>query len=117
MAHLVETPGQDVLEEAPHELGRGESHSTPSMLLRVFVAEGNVAVLEGENTVIGDRDAVDIAGKIRKHLISTLHGWFTVDNPVGLPEGLRKSTSGSAFLARDMNLARKILDRATTGTR
>ena len=90
MAHLVETPGQNVLEEAPHELGSGESHSPPSMFLGVFVAGGDVAVLEGEDTVIGDRDAVDIAGKIRKHLISTLHGGFTVDNPVGLPEGLRE---------------------------
>jgi hypothetical protein len=60
------------------------------MFLGVFVAEGNVAVFKGEDTVVGDRDAVDIAGKIRKYLISTLYGGFTVDNPVGLPEGLRE---------------------------
>jgi hypothetical protein len=44
------------------------------VLLGVFIAEGDFAVFEGKDTVIGDRDAVDVAGEIRKHLIGTRNG-------------------------------------------
>jgi hypothetical protein len=64
MAYFVETLGEDVLEEATHELGSGEGHSPPSVLPGVFVPERNSAVFEGEDSVIGDGDTVDVAGKI-----------------------------------------------------
>ncbi|GEM_PF-4442865 len=117
MADLVEALGKDVLKEATHELSSGKSHGPPSVLLGVFVAEGHVAILEGEDTVVRDCDTVDVAGKIRKDLVSALCGRFAIDNPIGLPDGLREGDIREGLSCQGHELARKILDSAATGTR
>jgi hypothetical protein len=51
------------------------------MVLRLLIAEADVAVLEREQTAIGQRDAVDIPPQVLQDFLGALHGQFAVDNP------------------------------------
>jgi hypothetical protein len=42
MADLMKPLGENVLKEATHEFGSGEGCSPPSVLLGIFVAEGDI---------------------------------------------------------------------------
>jgi hypothetical protein len=56
----------------------------------VLPAERNAIVLEGHKTMVGDGDAVGIAGQIVENVFCPAEGGLGVDDPV-LPEGSRRS--------------------------
>ena len=55
------------------------------MILGIFVAEGDVLLIDGDDSVVGDGDSVDVSGEVGKDFVCTLHCGFTMDYPFGLP--------------------------------
>jgi len=48
----------------------------------VFPAERDLTVLEGEQAMVGDGDAMGVAGQVMQNLFGPAEGWLGVDNPV-----------------------------------
>lgn len=61
---LSESPGEDVLQESSDEGVDGECQVSGLASARVGVAEGDAAVLEAFEPVVGESDAVDVTGEI-----------------------------------------------------
>lgn len=75
--------GQEMQQEAPQEFRDFESHESVGVgPCAVIPAEGDSLVVEGDDTVIGDRDAVGIAAEIAQHLPGSGEGRFGIDDPV-----------------------------------
>ena len=63
-----ETARQDVLDEAPEKLHRGERHRAPLVVVGVVLPlEGDVLTIEGEQPMIADRHPMGIAPEIAQH--------------------------------------------------
>jgi len=62
VADLGEAPGEDVLEEAGDEVVNGKGDAAGLAGTGVGVAEGDPAVLEAFDAVVGQGHAVDVAG-------------------------------------------------------
>src|SRR5258705_4941717 len=45
-------------------------------------AEGDLAVRQCDQAMVGDGDAVRVAAEILEHVVGTSKGWFGVDDPV-----------------------------------
>ena len=55
----------------------------------VSPAEGNAIVFEGHETMVGDGDAMSVAGQVVENVFGAAEGWLGVDHPVDaeqLPE-------------------------------
>jgi hypothetical protein len=82
-----QTAGQDVKQESAQELMGGNGHDL--LLAAVSIvspAEGDAIVLEGHETMVGDGDAVGIAGQVVENMFGAAEGWLGVDHPVLLAE-------------------------------
>jgi hypothetical protein len=75
-------------------LQRWQGHGLPPMVLRLLIAEADVAVLEREQTAIGQRDAVDIPPQVLQDFLGALHGQFAVDNHPWVQTDSGMTTSG-----------------------
>ena len=83
MADLAEPAGQDVQEEAADEFCGVQGHRL--LLIPVSVIppeEGDLAVLQGQDAVVGDGDAVGIAAQISDDLFRGAEGRLAVDDPL-----------------------------------
>ncbi len=78
---VVEPLGQHVLQKAPDELVGGQRHGLPALVLSILRAEADVAVLDREQTAIGQRDPVDIPAHVVQDLLRALQGRFAGDDP------------------------------------
>ena len=75
-----------VEQEAAQELLDGKGHQTLLVAgCGVSPAEGDLAALQGDQAVIGDRHAVGVAAELTENVFGTTEGRFAVDHPV-LPE-------------------------------
>jgi hypothetical protein len=74
---LDETAGHDVQEESADELDRGKLTG-----LVVAGAEDDVVVVDAEDAVIGDGDAVGVEAEVAKEGIWLLEGSLGEDDPV-----------------------------------
>lgn len=63
-ADLLKTLGEDMLEEARDEAVGGQDEAFGLMGTGIDVAEGDAVVFEGFDAVVGQRDAMDVAGEI-----------------------------------------------------
>ena len=63
-ADLLKAFGQDVLEKARDEGVDGKGETSGLVCARAGIAEGDAAVLEGFDAVVGEGDAMDIAGEV-----------------------------------------------------
>ena len=100
-----ETLRQHVQQEAADELVGGNGHR--ALLVSVSVvppAECDVVAIEGEQSMIGDGDAMGVAAEITQHLLGAAEGGFGIDDPV-LPKQ-RSQECGEAVWVR------QVLDRA-----
>ena len=52
----------------------------------VSPAEGDAIVLEGHEPMVGDGDAMSVAGQIVENMFGAAEGWLGVDDPVLLAE-------------------------------
>jgi len=48
----------------------------------IFPAEGDLVVVEGNEAVVGDGDAMGVAAEIAEHVMGTAERWFGIDHPV-----------------------------------
>src|SRR5260370_34155613 len=87
VANANQPLGENVDEEASQELIRGNGHDL--LLAAVSIvspAEADAIVLEGHETMVGDGDAVGIAGQGVENMVGATEGWRGVDHPVLLAE-------------------------------
>jgi hypothetical protein len=72
VADAHESGGEDVKQEAPEELGGVEGHAPGLVAMGpVAPAEGDLAVLDRLETVVGDGDAVCVATEVAENLFGT----------------------------------------------
>jgi hypothetical protein len=101
VADFVEPLGQHMLQKATDELMGGQGHGLPTLVLGVLVAEAHLPISDGEEAVVGQRDAVDIPAQVLQDLLRALRGRFTVDDPPFGPDHLGKGQVG-AFLTHQI---------------
>jgi len=85
VSDTVESMWQDVDEEAADELVGIEGHGFVSVSLFspvIFVFEGNAMITLGYQAVVGDGDAVSIAGEIVKYGLGSVEGTFGIEIPL-----------------------------------
>ena len=63
----------------------------------VSPAEGDLIVLEGHETMVGDGDAMGIAGQVVENMFSTAEGGLGVDDPVFLAELLEEVVEAAGW--------------------
>jgi len=101
VANADEAGGKHVEEEAAQELLHPQSHQALLVTVPgVSPAEGDLVVLEGGQTVIGDGHAVGVAAEITENLLGTAEGRLAVDHPVPSKERAEKGSEGLAFRQR-----------------
>ena len=87
MADANQAAGQNVKQEAAQELMSVNRHDL--LLASVGIVspeEGDAIVLEGHEPMVGDGDAMGIAGQIVEDVLGAAEGRLGVDDPVLLEE-------------------------------
>ncbi len=96
VADANQAAGQNVKQEAAQELMSGNSHDL--LLAAVGIvspAEGDAVVFKGHETMVGDGDAMGVAGQVVEHMFGAAERWLGVDDPV-LPIQLPEETGEAA---------------------
>ena len=98
MPDPVEVGRQDMQQEAAHKLLRGQAHRLEAVLLAVVLpAEADAAVLDGQEAVVGDRDAVGVAAEVIEDTGGTVEGRLGIDDPLGLAQGPEVAVEGGGL--------------------
>src|SRR6516225_4947256 len=87
IANLVQALGQDVLQEAAHELRAIEGADAPAVGLAVLVAERDGVLVERDDARIGDGDAKDVTREISEDRLLSLAPGGNPDDPRSGPGG------------------------------
>ena len=87
------------------------------MSLVVAVAETNLAVVDGFQTAVGDGDAEDVAAEIVEDLFTAARMLGSERPSFSSRVRAANRRASPAFFKPAQNFARKITDRARTGTR
>ena len=85
----VEAARQYVQQEAPHELVGLERHglvARAALLAVILAAEGDAALIVGDQAAVGDGDPVGVAGKIAEDCGGSCEGALGVDDPFDFAE-------------------------------
>ncbi len=53
----------------------------------VSPAEGDVAPLQGDESAVGDGDAVGVSAEIAQRVFRSAEGWLGIDDPVVAEQG------------------------------
>ena len=64
----------------------------------VAPAEADLTVLDGEEAVVGDGDAVGVLAEVVEDLVGAGEGGLGVDDPLGLAEGLEVAAKGGGVI-------------------
>ena len=97
--------GQQVQEEAAQELIDRQGHEPLLVAVSgVAPAEGDVALGESNQPVVGDGDAVGVGAEIAQHMFWSAEGPFGVDDPVVAEQDSQPGGEGARFgeAARDV---------------
>ncbi len=89
VADAMEAARQHVQQEAPHELVGLERHgfvARTALLAVVLPAEGDAALIEGEEPAVGDGHPMGIAGEVPEDRGGPCEGALGVDDPLELPQ-------------------------------
>ena len=86
VADCVAPLGQDLLEKAADELVGGQGHGPPAPVLGVLRAAAHLALLDREEAVVGQCEAVDIPAQVVQDLLRALHRRFAIDDPALSPD-------------------------------
>jgi hypothetical protein len=94
-----EASGQNVEQKAPQEFFHGEAHAP----FLVFVGgispgKGDVAVLECNQSVIGNGHSVRVASQISQGMLSTAKGTLGINDPIGTEQTTQQSGDGTRLL-------------------
>ena len=83
-ADLLESLRQDMLEEARDEELGIECRTLDPTTGTITISEGHGAILEAFDSIVGDRDSVDVAADVAEDL-SSVTGVLAVDDPLSTP--------------------------------
>ena len=73
---------EHVQQKAAYEFFGGDGHGALHVSMSVIPpAERDVVAVEGEQSVIGDGDAMRVTAEITQYLFGTAEGWFGIDDP------------------------------------
>ena len=100
VADVVDPLGQYMLQEATDDRLGGQAHGLPPLVLGVLVAAADVAVREGENPAMRQREAVDRPAQGVQAWRWALRARLTVADPACGPERLGRGQVG-AFLTHE----------------
>src|ERR1700722_9686778 len=115
VADLVQALGQDMLEEAAHELLAGDAAGPPPVGFAMLVADGDGLIVEADNAGVGDRDAEDVAGEVIEHGLFALAPGRAMDDPGLGPGGVGQNQIGTFLLERGPELAAHELGQGLGG--
>ena len=110
-----EAARKDVEQEAAGELFKREGEGSRPPAPVVLEAEGDARVVDVEQAVVRDRDAVGVAGEVLEDLAWSAEGWFGVDDPLGVLEFLEPAVPGGALGQAGERAARSELALAVGG--
>ena len=83
VADADQTLRQNVDQESAQKLICGDRHDLLLAAVRiVFPEKRDPIILERNQSMVGDGDAVRIAGEIVQNMFRTSEGWLGVDHPV-----------------------------------
>src|SRR5579863_10683259 len=105
VADLVQALGQDVLEEAAHELLAGDAADPPAVGFAMLVADSDRLIVEADDSGVGDRDAEDVAGEVVEHGLLALAPGRAMDDPGLGPGGVGQNQIGTLLLECGSELA------------
>jgi len=77
--------GENVKEEAADELLKRKRQRSDPTAAVILEAESDGPVVDVKQPVVGDRDAVCVAGEILQDVLGAVEGWLGVDDPLGAP--------------------------------
>jgi hypothetical protein len=100
VAYPVKALRQDVLEEAPHELVRGEGHDGRPARARGLVAEGHVRVGDRQDIAVRDGAAIYVAGDVPEHGVRGARRRLAVDAPRRARAWRYRSAMSSSIVSR-----------------
>ena len=79
-----------MLKKTPDELPGADGHGFDiSTAFGILIPKGHLAIIDRDDSAVGNGDAVNVAGQIIEDCKGALDGRFTVDNPVFSPYGFR----------------------------
>jgi len=83
VADLDEAGGQDMEQEAADELDRVELHDAAAVVVPgVPPSEAHLAVIEAEESSVGDGNPMRIAGQVLQHMFGSSERRLGVDHPL-----------------------------------
>jgi len=66
----------------------------------VLPAEGDLVMLESQQTVVGDGHAMGVAGEITQHMVGAAERWLGINHPVLTEQGTQEGTECFFLLER-----------------
>jgi hypothetical protein len=66
----------------------------------ILPAEGDLIVLEGDEAMVGDGDAMGVAAEIAEDVMGTAERGFGIDDPIVTEQGTQESVEGFLILKR-----------------
>ena len=98
VADAHEAAWQQVEQEAAQELVDRQSQQALLVGMRgVSPAEGDVALFEGDQSAVGDGDAVGVAAEIAQRVFRSAEGRLGIDDPVVAEQGSEPCGEGPWF--------------------
>ena len=86
-------------KEPSDELVSLERHGLLTVVVCIISpSKGNIAVLDGEDAVIADRDPVSISAEVLKDPLGAIEGRFAIDDPLLMIKMSPEGFEGSGFL-------------------
>ncbi len=91
----LEAMRRNMKHEAPQKFyGVQRPGAQPAPSLVVFPPEGYLAVLKGDETVVGDRHPMGVAGQVLEHILGLTDGFFDIDHPLLVAQGRKQTLPG-----------------------
>ena len=95
VAYAAELRRQDMKQKATDELGSVQGHRLALAVVAVVApVEADLAVVDGQEAVIRDGDAMGVAAQIVEDLGGAGEGRLGVDHPLGLAQGSQVAVEG-----------------------
>jgi len=114
MANAMATRRQSMEEKAANEFLRRKRHGPASATMAVILPfEGNAFIVVGNQTAVGDGDAMGVAGKIAKHLFGSGKGALGINHPIGSARGVQVSSESGPIgkrcqIAEEFEIASRV---------
>ena len=102
VADADQTLRQNVGQESAQKLICGDCHDLLLAAVRiVFPEKHDPIILERNQSMVGDGDAVRIASEIVQNMVGTAEGWLGIDDPV-LVEELSEKLAKATWLSKTL---------------